>query len=159
MRRLTLALLGLMLATSPALAGKRSGPAEGSRVAAPARPAATAPAAKAVPAGTARLQLVLHRPGMAPVTVAPSRNVTHRPAGTARIRAAALAPATTARIRPVAHAAAGKAPLRSAAAVPARFGWTQGLPPAAGIQANECPDGTMATLASGHEDVVRCMPI
>ena len=37
--------------------------------------------------------------------------------------------------------------------------WTQGLSPAAGIQANECPDGTMATLARGHEDITRCMPI
>jgi len=41
----------------------------------------------------------------------------------------------------------------------ASFGWTQGLAPAVGVQANECPDGTMATLARGHEDVVRCMPI
>ena len=43
--------------------------------------------------------------------------------------------------------------------VKAHFGWTQGLPAAAGVQANECPDGTLATLARGHEDVVRCMPI
>jgi hypothetical protein len=37
--------------------------------------------------------------------------------------------------------------------------WTQGLPPAANIQAHECPDGTMATLARGHENIVRCMPL
>jgi hypothetical protein len=37
--------------------------------------------------------------------------------------------------------------------------WTRGLPPAAGVQANECPHGTMATLARGHDDIVRCMPI
>ena len=37
--------------------------------------------------------------------------------------------------------------------------WTRGLEPAAGIQANECPDGTMATPARGHENIVRCMPI
>jgi hypothetical protein len=49
---------------------------------------------------------------------------------------------------------------RSASLVRAApFAWTQGLPPAAQVQANECPDGTMATLASGHDDVVRCMPI
>ena len=48
---------------------------------------------------------------------------------------------------------------RGSGLVKTRFGWTQGLPPAAGVQANECPDGTLATLARGHEDVVRCMPI
>lgn len=37
--------------------------------------------------------------------------------------------------------------------------WTRGLEPAAGIQAQECPDGTMATTARGHENIVRCMPI
>ncbi len=40
-----------------------------------------------------------------------------------------------------------------------RMSWAQGLPPAAGIQANACPDGTMAMLARGHDDIVRCMPI
>ncbi len=40
-----------------------------------------------------------------------------------------------------------------------RMSWSQGLPPAAGIQANACPDGTMAMLATGHDDIVRCMPI
>ena|SRR5690349_14378486 len=40
-----------------------------------------------------------------------------------------------------------------------RMSWAQGLPPAAGIQANSCPDGTMAVLARGHDDIVRCMPI
>ncbi len=37
--------------------------------------------------------------------------------------------------------------------------WTRGLEPAAGIQAQECPDGTMATMARGHDNIVRCMPI
>jgi hypothetical protein len=37
-------------------------------------------------------------------------------------------------------------------------GWQRGLPPAEGLQ-RDCPDGTLATLARGHEDVVRCMPI
>jgi hypothetical protein len=40
-----------------------------------------------------------------------------------------------------------------------RMSWAQGLAPAAGIQANACPDGTMAVLATGHDDIVRCMPI
>lgn len=38
-------------------------------------------------------------------------------------------------------------------------GWASGLPPALGVQARECPDDTMATLAEGHDDIVRCMPI
>jgi hypothetical protein len=37
--------------------------------------------------------------------------------------------------------------------------WTSGLEPADGLQAAECPDGTMATLARGHDDIIRCMPI
>src|SRR5215218_2208593 len=38
-------------------------------------------------------------------------------------------------------------------------GWAQGLPPALHVQAQECPAGTMATLAEGHDDIVRCIPI
>ena len=37
--------------------------------------------------------------------------------------------------------------------------WAQGLPPALGVQAQECPAGTMATLAEGHDDIVRCIPV
>lgn len=37
--------------------------------------------------------------------------------------------------------------------------WAHGLPPALGVQAQECPAGTMATLAEGHDDIVRCMPM
>lgn len=37
--------------------------------------------------------------------------------------------------------------------------WTRGLDPAAGVQAEECPDGTLATPARGHENIIRCMPI
>ncbi|WP_149539171.1 hypothetical protein [Siccirubricoccus phaeus] len=36
--------------------------------------------------------------------------------------------------------------------------WMSGLPAAANVQAQECPDGTMATLARGHDDIVRCVP-
>ncbi len=36
--------------------------------------------------------------------------------------------------------------------------WSGGLAPAAGNQSS-CPDGTMATLAVGHENVVRCLPL
>ncbi len=36
--------------------------------------------------------------------------------------------------------------------------WSGGLMPAAGNQTS-CPDGTMATLAVGHDNVVRCVPL
>ena len=36
--------------------------------------------------------------------------------------------------------------------------WSGGLAPAVGQQSS-CPDGTMATLAVGHENVVRCVPM
>ncbi|WP_431282104.1 hypothetical protein ACQW02_22290 [Humitalea sp. 24SJ18S-53] len=37
-------------------------------------------------------------------------------------------------------------------------GWQGGLPAASNTQ-SDCPSGTMATLARGHSDVTRCMPI
>jgi hypothetical protein len=36
--------------------------------------------------------------------------------------------------------------------------WTAGLPAASGEQ-RDCPVGTMSTLARGHDDVIRCMPL
>ncbi|MBX6375346.1 MAG: hypothetical protein IRZ13_14070 [Acetobacteraceae bacterium] len=36
--------------------------------------------------------------------------------------------------------------------------WQAGLPPADFSQ-RACPDGTLATLARGHDDVVRCVPL
>jgi hypothetical protein len=36
--------------------------------------------------------------------------------------------------------------------------WQGGLPPMTMAQ-QECPSGTVATLARGHADVVRCLPI
>ncbi len=38
------------------------------------------------------------------------------------------------------------------------FRWTGGLAPAAMSQTS-CPDGTIATTAIGHSNVVRCMPL
>jgi len=48
---------------------------------------------------------------------------------------------------------------RSSCARGPAMSWTRGLEPAAGIQSQECPDGTMATMARGHDNIVRCMPI
>jgi hypothetical protein len=37
--------------------------------------------------------------------------------------------------------------------------WQGGLEPATNAQAHACPAGTLATLAIGHSDIVRCMPL
>jgi hypothetical protein len=39
-----------------------------------------------------------------------------------------------------------------------RTSWQAGLPAADGEQL-DCPVGTMSTLARGHDDVIRCMPM
>jgi hypothetical protein len=36
--------------------------------------------------------------------------------------------------------------------------WTGGLAPAAMSQSS-CPDGTIATMAIGHNDITRCVPL
>jgi len=86
----------------------------------------------------------------APALKAPPARTFARGRG-ARVQTAAQAPANCGR--------RGARHCRHAAVARPRFGWSHGLTPAAGVQANECPDGTMATLARGHYDVVRCMPI
>jgi hypothetical protein len=58
-----------------------------------------------------------------------------------------------------ARAARGVLRCRGGAVQAVSWRWAQGLPPALGVQAQECPAGTMATLAEGHEDIVRCIPI
>ncbi len=37
--------------------------------------------------------------------------------------------------------------------------WQGGLEPATNEQARGCPTGTLATLAHGHANIVRCMPL
>jgi hypothetical protein len=78
----------------------------------------------------------------------------HRVAATIRPVAAASGVAACARGR------GGALRCRGGAARTANWGgWARGLPPALGVQAQECPAGTMGTLAQGHEDIVRCIPI
>jgi hypothetical protein len=52
-------------------------------------------------------------------------------------------------------AAAARVPRRAVSSI---AGWQRGLPVANYAQ-RECPAGTLATLARGHDDVVRCMPL
>ncbi|MBR0647824.1 hypothetical protein GXW73_33650, partial [Roseomonas hellenica] len=37
--------------------------------------------------------------------------------------------------------------------------WQAGLEPATGVQIASCPVGTVETLARGHTNVTRCMPL
>jgi hypothetical protein len=37
--------------------------------------------------------------------------------------------------------------------------WPSGLKPPTHAQAQSCPAGTLATLATGHTDIVRCLPL
>ncbi|MBR0674337.1 hypothetical protein GXW76_24405, partial [Roseomonas soli] len=48
---------------------------------------------------------------------------------------------------------------RGARCAPRQVSWQAGLAPATNAQAQACPAGTLATLARGHTDVVRCVPL
>ena len=143
MRPLMLALCcGLLLASGPALAGKRGD----SSAPAPRHQAAVA---KAKPA---RAQDRHSRP-VARTGKGTQAKLSHAAQvrgrlGASRDDRAAFASSACARVRGVGRCR--PQPVMS---------WTHGLPPAAGVQAESCPAGTMATLARGHDDIVRCMPI
>jgi len=91
---------------------------------------------------------------------APARAAAARPAAQTRAaRPAAALRSATAKpsqiMRPGgAQRVASRAPV--ARAVPRN--WQSGLPVASGEQ-RECPVGTMSTLARGHDNVVRCLPL
>ncbi|MBP0462755.1 hypothetical protein J5Y09_02420, partial [Roseomonas sp. PWR1] len=76
----------------------------------------------------------------------------------------AAAPSRTAAGRQAAARSAGR---QQSAAVRGRdqgprtrnVAWQSGLAPATNAQAATCPAGTLATLARGHSDIVRCLPL
>ncbi len=74
-------------------------------------------------------------------------------------RVVAIRPASPSGVAACARVRGGAQRCRGAAQA-VSWSWAQGLPPALRVQAQqECPAGTMATLAEGHEDIVRCIPI
>jgi hypothetical protein len=79
--------------------------------------------------------------------------VAQRPTGRTANRSAATR--TGARRQQATATCRGRncAPTRRAAS------WQAGLEPATNAQAQSCPVGTLATLARGHSDVVRCLPL
>lgn len=140
MRAVFFVMLGLGLIAEPAFAARTSPRTSGSAVVA-AKPKVAPPVATksrgAAPAATA----------------AKSRGGTQATAGKRG------AVATRSGRGPRFTAYRGGVSRASAATLTRSVRWSDGLPPAAGIQAGGCPSGTMATLARGHGDVVRCMPI
>ncbi|MBO1073579.1 hypothetical protein [Roseomonas marmotae] len=139
--------------------------------------ALAAPAADAAsPRGEARATKVVKPASRAAAPRAAVRPVVARPAATRQPAAArstktasrAAARATTGRQtakatsrRTVAARGQAQASLqrpRTTARGARLASWTAGLPAASGSQ-RDCPAGTMSTLARGHDDIVRCMPL
>lgn len=109
-------------------------------------------------------QAPVARPAMArQAPVARLAAITPAPRGSLLYRTAHAAPSRAVRPTQSGNArqatSCGRQGQGAARCAPTRLAWQSGLMPAAGVQTSECPDGTMATLALGHANVVRCMPI
>lgn len=145
MRFLPLAVLGLLLAVAPAIAAQAADrPAGGqgrTQVQATGKAASTATQR---PAAQGARTVNRQRPPQA--AVQRSARVRSQLGATRDSRAATSATGCPSGARGAACRTQGRH-------------WTRGLAPAAGVQASECPHGTMATLARGHDDIVRCIPI
>ena len=132
LRNLALAFLGLSLLAGPA-AARGDGPTGGRRADAKAHASARAE----------------QQPQSSPLLRRVVATTTVRPVAASATGAAACG-------RPSRGKASrcGGAQLASSGG-----GWARGLPPALGVQAQQCPPGTMAVLAEGHDDIVRCIPV
>ncbi len=197
MRAPLLALLGLLVAATPALAARypdrgaptgqqrakatapaatqaarTTRPVAATRSAAPSRPSASAtrssrPTQAAAPArGGRATHAAAPVRGSRTAQAAPSRNARWGLVSSAHARTPYAGSMTT---RRGAHYAVlqGGPVCRSGArncriyrvSAPQPMRWSQGLSPALNVQTSNCPAGTMATLATGHSNIVRCMPI
>lgn len=143
-RSLTLALLGVMLACNPALANNRGEASPGRPQAATVRQPAPQHHASLGAATPGAMQQ-----GVARRVLPVQGSARGKPAASRGWRAASS----------TASCGRGAARCRAQPVGWSVGGWASGLSPAANTQANGCPAGTMATLARGHDDVVRCMPI
>ena len=159
---LVLAAVAFSLTFTTAEAARRSDQPTASRSSASS---SRAPAATVRPATATSSTRATARPAMATSsrgtlvrTAYASPSSGHRSAASQRggRYAAAAAPVcsrSVVRGRTVSRCTAG------ASAGQTRLAWQAGLAPAAHVQTSDCPEGTMATLATGHTNVVRCMPI
>lgn len=127
-----------------------------------ARPAAQAPRAAAAQRATPQ-QRQASRPAAqaqhgtaAPRTTAPQRPAQAATQRTGLFRSAAAAPAGMPRA--TGSCARRDAQGRCVRTTASNTRWQGGLPPMTMAQ-QECPSGTVATLARGHANVVRCLPI
>ncbi len=152
MRIILLALLALACAVPPAEAARRDERRnEASRVTqqAPAARAAARPAAPraAAPRPAAARPAAARSPATSRTAARQApRNTVQR--GDVRSQRSGTL------VRGAAAATISRAPARRTGVA----GWQAGLPTASNAQ-RACPDGTFATLARGHEDIVRCMPL
>jgi hypothetical protein len=162
MRRILLALIALAFLRPAAEAARRD---ESGRQQATSRPAQQTPAARTTQAqrGKATVQRAARRTTAR--RAAPTRHRVRQQARSTSTRRAALRPGDVRTSRSglvVRGASAATVSRESMARSRSRgrsiAGWQAGLPRADFAQ-TECPDGTFATLARGHQDVVRCMPL
>jgi hypothetical protein len=157
MRLIALCLLALMgLAQLPAEAAQnrtesRSSTGKSGKVAR----AMPAPQRSAVRAPASNLRQAVARPG---AMVGGRRSMTVE-RGAVPQRAAARTGGNLRRPAIVQrNARAGTRVAQNSAPRLQRTSWQAGLPAADGEQ-RDCPVGTMSTLARGHDDVIRCMPM
>jgi hypothetical protein len=174
MRAIPLALLALLAVAATAPADAAS-----TRRGADARPAAATRSQPASPAGQARVTAATGARSGRTAAQAPYRAAGGRAAATASTRPSARngiavggrgarVTGRRAAVSPEAFQASarqlcprGGTPHRGGRCrgpAEASLGWQAGLPPPSGSQ-RDCPEGTMATLARGHDDIVRCMPL
>jgi hypothetical protein len=134
------------------------------RTATAARPAAPRPGVTRTTTAS-RPAATSHRQALAPRSTTSNRTALR--SGTSRQMAAvpyARQPAahTQRGLRQTAVASCttrnGRRSCAPAATRTASMRWTGGLAPAAMSQAG-CPDGTIATMAIGHNDITRCVPL
>ena len=187
MRLIPLALLGLFTVAVSAPMAEAASPRDSrapakvvkpvARAAAPAitrgAQAARAPAARTATAAprsvSSSVPRIMSRAAAAPARVAQAprgrTTVTVSPGPRGRMTAKATGRSTQ-REPQVARSSIRGGAYQEVAEAPARFtgrgarytSWQSGLPAASGEQ-RDCPAGTMSTLARGHDDVVRCMPL
>ncbi|MBS7791598.1 hypothetical protein KTR66_16465 [Roseococcus sp. SDR] len=129
------------------------------------RPATARPSTTTRTSSASRPAATTQRQALAPRSTTSSRSAQR--AGTSRQAAAvpyARQPATTNTrgLRQTAVATCttrnGRRTCAPAATRTASMRWTGGLAPAAFSQTG-CPDGTIATMAIGHNDITRCVPL
>lgn len=167
MRFLALAMLALSLGVAAMPADAVAASERGrTRVAAQAPQQGPAHRSRAAVSSTTRAATARHaRPATGRATEARqaaragSRAVATRSAERAFTRGRGAAAEPLRRDATVRACPRGARASRCGAAMPRPLAWQAGLEPAAGVQMAACPEGTVGTLARGHTNITRCMPL